>query len=234
MVPDAKGMKPVAIIPARGGSRRIPRKNIAPVGGRPMIVHVIEAARKSNIFSDVMVSTEDKEIAGISAAAGASVIDRPPELATDEAFEVDVYAQVLSALDTVPEYFCAVYPTAIFLQAEDFEKSFALISGKDGPDVIMGVSRYPIHPFKALATDGNGFLQMIHPDKCLQRSQTYPEYVASNGTFYWFRTDNYLRYKTYYPARLKGYELPPSRAPDIDEPDDLKIAEALMSLQKKI
>ena len=224
-------MKPVAIIPARGGSKRIPRKNIADMNGLPMLAYPVKAALESGVFSHVIVSTEDQEIKEIARKYGAEALDRPPELAGDEAFETEVYKQVLGTLEELPEFFCGIYPTAILLEPEDFKKSFALFDEKPQSDVIMSVSRYPIHPFKAMEESGEGYLQMVHPKECLMRSQTYPHYVASNGTFYWFRTRAFQNNPSYYQKHLRGYELPASRAVDIDEPEDLKMARAMLKIK---
>ncbi len=227
-------MKPVAIIPARGGSKRIPRKNIADMNGLPMLAYPVRTAVESGVFSHVIVSTEDQEIKEIAKKYGAEVVDRPPELATDQAFETEVYKQVLGTLDQQPEFFCGIYPTAILLEPEDFKKSFALFSEEPQSDVIMSVSRYPIHPFKALEAGDEGYLSMVHPKECLMRSQTYPHYVASNGTFYWLRTSAFLKDPTYYTQRLRGYELPSDRAVDIDEPEDLDMARAMLKIKNAV
>lgn len=226
-------MKPVAIIPARGGSKRLPRKNILPLLGKPMIGWPIEAALESGVFADVIVSTEDDEIKNIALGCGARVVDRPAELATDTAMEIDVYAQVLSTLPQKPDMFCAIYATAVLLKADDFKKSYQTFQASDA-DAMMSVSEYAIHPFKAMEENDNGFLEMVHPVECKRRSQTYPRYVASNGTFYWLRSEAYAQHKSYYPPRLMPYVLPSSRAADIDTAEDLKIAEALLKVQHGI
>ena len=225
-------MSAIAIIPARGGSKRIPRKNIADIEGRPMLSYPVEAALGAGIFDEIIVSTEDTEIKSIAEKYGARVIDRPADMATDTAMEIEVYKQVLENLNTRPDYICALYPTAIFVNADDLKGGLEAITGDGKPDAVMSVSRYPIHPFKALESDSEGFLQMVYPTECLQRSQTYPHYVASNGTFYWLRTDAYLKNLTYYPDRLRGYEIPAERAVDIDEPSDLDLARALMRIKR--
>lgn len=224
-------MKPVAIIPARGGSKRLPRKNILPVAGKPMIGWPIQAALESGVFADVIVSTEDNEIKKIALECGAKVVDRPAELATDTAMEIDVYEQVLSALPHKPDMFCAIYATAVLLHPEDFQTSHEAF--KDA-DAMMSVSDYAIHPFKALHENKDGFLEMVHPVECKQRSQTYPRYVASNGTFYWLNTEAYMQHKSYYPPRLMPYILPSTRAVDIDTAEDLKIAEAMLKVQHEL
>jgi N-acylneuraminate cytidylyltransferase len=224
-------LKPVAIIPARGGSKRLPRKNILPVAGKPMIAYPLTAALESGVFERVIVSTEDGEIAAIARQYGADVITRPADLATDTAMEIEVYEQVLNTLPAKPNMFCAIYATAILLQAEDFRNAYTAFQAKPGAGGMMSVSEYPIHPFKALEEDKSGFLQMVHPEECLQRSQTYPHYVASNGTFYWLRTSAYEAQKTYYQQNLMPYLLPLARAVDIDTDEDLKQAEALLRLR---
>ncbi|MCD8571101.1 MAG: pseudaminic acid cytidylyltransferase [Alphaproteobacteria bacterium] len=225
--------KPVAIIPARGGSKRLPRKNILPVMGKPMIAWPIEAALQSGVFETVIVSTEDDEIADIAKAHGAAVVKRPDDLASDTAMEIDVYAQVLASLPAAPQSFCAIYATAILLQPDDFQKSFAAFNAQPEADAMMSVSEFPIHPFKALSENSAGFLEMVHPKECLQRSQTYPRYTASNGTFYWLRTAAYNKQKTYYQPHLLPYILPASRAVDIDTLEDLKMAEAMLRINQE-
>jgi N-acylneuraminate cytidylyltransferase len=215
--------KPVAVIPARGGSKRLPRKNIAEAAGRPMIAWPVEAALDSGIFSEVIVSTDDAEIAAISAKAGARVIERPADLATDTAHETLVYRHVLDTLGTeAPDHFCALYPTALLITKDDLRESF--VQFETGADVVMAVSEYPIHPYKALKQRDDGFYGMVYPVDCKMRSQTYPHYVASNGTFYWFRTRAFLDSQTYYPDRLAVHILPGTRAVDIDTAADLEIA----------
>lgn len=226
-------MKPVAIIPARGGSKRLPRKNILPLEGKPMIAWPIAAALESGVFETVIVSTEDEEIADISRQYGAEVVKRPPELATDTAMEIDAYAQVLKNLPAQPECFCAIYATAILLEPEDFQKSYEVFHVRPDADALMSVSEFSIHPFKALEENSAGFLDMVHPKECVQRSQTYPRYVASNGTFYWLRTSAYNRQKTYYQPHLLSYILPANRAVDIDTAEDLKMAEAFLRLKRE-
>lgn len=219
-------MKTAAIIPARGGSKRIPRKNIAPLGGLPMLAHPVKACLVAGIFDQVIVSTEDAEIAAVAEKHGARAVARPPELASDSAEETDAYVQVLDVLaaeGAKPDFFCAVYPTAVFVTPDDLRDSYEKMRNS-GADVLMGVSSYSIHPFKALKENGHGFLTMVYPEQCLQRSQAYPHYVASNGTFYWFRTEGFLESPTYYPEKLVGYELPRDRAVDIDTKEDYEWA----------
>lgn len=225
-------MSAIAIIPARGGSKRIPRKNIIPIEGKPMLAYPIQSALQSNLFDRVIVSTDDAEIKDIAISYGAEINDRPAELATDTAFEVDVYKQVLESLSEKPEFFCGIYPTAIFIEASDLQNSFSSMQTPPEPDALMAVSRYSIHPYKALQENADGYWTMVYPQECLMRSQTYPDYVASNGTFYWLRTEAFLQKPSYYQTKLRTYTLPAHKGLDIDEPEDLESAKAFMRLRK--
>jgi pseudaminic acid cytidylyltransferase len=224
----------LAIIPARGGSKRLPRKNIALVAGRPVIAYPISSALKSGLFHSVVVSTEDDEIAEISRRAGATVIARPAALATDEAHEFAACTHVLDKLaeeHADPVAFCIIYPTAAFILPDDLIQSAAMLDGPPEADVVMAVLEYPIHPYKALKASQNGYLEMMFPVEAKLRSQFYPKMVASCGTFYWMRATHFRKDQNYYPRRLVGYELPPYRAIDIDTPADLAWAEKLMRVR---
>lgn len=222
-------MNAIAIIAARGGSKRLPRKNIKNLGGAPMITYPIRAAMKSNIFDQIIVSTEDDEIADISRAEGVHISVRPMELATDSARVTHVCKQVLAELELVvqlPEFICSIYPTAAFISSTDLVESHSYF--KDRPDVnyVMAVAEYPIHPFKALE-EQNGFLQPVWPDKNKGKSNFFPKQVASCGTFYWARTKEFLKSEEFSGEGLIGYELPFERALDIDNEADFMLAEKL-------
>jgi len=226
---------PIAIIPARGGSKRLPRKNVLPIGGKPMLVWPIEACLESGVFQSVIVSTDDDEIAVAAQKAGARIIIRPPETATDTAHESMAYKHVLYTLaaeNITPAYFCGIYATAILLESQDFQGAFKKIQ-TSGADVVMGVSSYDLHPYKALEKAPSGHLKMVHPEWCLQRSQLYPHYVASNGTLYFFRTAAFLKNPSYYPEKLAGYEIEGTRAIDIDTEEDYELAEFMMRYRQR-
>ena len=219
-------MKPIAILPARGGSKRIPRKNIADFCGQPLISYPIEACLAADIFSDVIVSTDDTEIAAIAESYGASSDARPASLGGDTVPAIQVLKELLERRypnQSYPDDFCLVYPIAAFLTADDITKSFAQLQGYD---CVMGVSSFPIHPYKAMA-EINGSLAPLWPELNMRQSQNFPEAVASNGTFCWLNTEAFLTNGTLYPERLKGYEIPLERAVDIDTPDDFARAQRL-------
>jgi N-acylneuraminate cytidylyltransferase len=220
-------MKKVAIIPARGGSKRLPRKNVLPILGKPMFAYPIQAALQSGMFERVLVSTEDEEIRGAALEAGAEVLDRPHELARDRARVVDVCKHVLEILDennALPDYFCCLYATAIFITPEDLKKSFQLFKQDPTPDVVMGVSDFNLHPVQALE-EKDGFLSPKWPEYIGVQSQFHPKLVASNGTLYWARTNYFVKNPSFYCSRLKGYKIPKQRSIDMDTQEDFAFAQ---------
>lgn len=215
--------KPIAIIPARGGSKRIPRKNIADVNGKPLLAYPVNTCLTSGLFSEVIVSTEDDTIADVARQYGASIESRPMELAQDTSPASLACKDLLLKRyedDTRPDHFCMVYPMAIFLEPADLVESLNKLDGCDG---VLGVSDFSIHPYKALV-EKDGFLTALWPKLNLKQSQHYPRTLGSNGTFYWGRTSSFVESPGFYPTRLKSHVIPPWRAIDIDTPDDLEHA----------
>ncbi len=214
---------PIAIIPARGGSKRIPRKNIADVNGKPLLAYPVETCLASGLFSEVVVSTEDDEIADVARQFGASIEMRPAELAKDTAPASLACRDLLLHRyepDSRPKNFCMVYPMAIFLEAADLVESMRKLDGCDG---VMGVSDFSIHPYKAMI-EKDGYLAALWPDLNLMQSQQYPRTLGSNGTFYWGKTSSFVESPNFYPKLLKSHIIPPWKAIDIDTPDDLEHA----------
>lgn len=222
-------MSIVAIIPARGGSKRLSKKNIIPVQGKPMLTYPVINAIKSELFDKVIVSTEDKLIGQVGQEAGAMVIKRPERLSQDRSTVVEVCEHVLGELGKegiVPDYFCCIYATAIFLTPKDMIKAFQLLTESSEANVVMGVSKFNLQPVQALETV-NGFLSPKWPEYAKVQSQFHPPLVVSNGTLYWAKTERFLQQKTFYDKNLIGYEIPWVRALDIDTPESLQIVKAL-------
>jgi CMP-N-acetylneuraminic acid synthetase len=221
-------MPRAVLIPARGGSKRLPRKNILEVGGLPMLAHPIACARASGLFEHILVSTEDAEIAEAARAQGAEVIDRPAEIAGDRA----TVAQVcLHALEAVPEIerLCCIYATAILLRPETLRAGHDLLDAAPQADFIMGVSEYEHPPVQALKADEQGYLSYMWPEWRGVQSQFQPRLVVSNGSFYWARADALRAEKTFYGRRLKGCVVPADQVADIDTPADLERARRLFA-----
>ena len=206
---ESKIFKCVAIIPARGGSKRLKRKNVVDFYGVPIIERVISNAKKSNLFTDVIVSTDDKEIADLSAKSKARVFMRGVILSDDKATVVNVCADVLSRvkkeLGYNPDMFCCIYATAVLLTKEDLIESYSLMSRKPAADVVMGVSKYEIHPLRAMEVRGDSFLTPKQSKGVSGKSQDFPDYCASNGTLYWARSKSFFNNLTFYPKKLKEF-----------------------------
>lgn len=214
----------IAVIPARGGSKRLPRKNILPLGNRPMIFYPIKTAMDSGLFENVFVTTDDEEIKQKSSECGALVIDRPTDTATDTAHELSAVWHLVEQLEHRPDQICVLYPTAAFIEPDDLIASAKIIENDPSIEVLMSATRYPIHPFKALEKNKDGFWQPMFPVESKLRSQEYPELFASNGTFYWFDGAKFNEASSYYCQALKVYELPAGRAIDIDTQEDYEQA----------
>lgn len=219
-------MNQIAIIPARGGSKRLPRKNILPINGKPMITYPISAALKSKMFDAVIVSTEDDEIADIAEQQGAVVQWRPLELAQDRSTVVQVCTQVL----TLPQYqgveaFCCIYATAVLLQEQDIVSSRQLLDIET--NVVMGVTQYNYQPVQALKQQ-NGYLSLMWPEYGNIQSQFYPELCVDTGTLYWAKTATFLKSATFYGSTLRGYPIDNNKTVDINTAQDYERAKRLL------
>lgn len=209
----------VAIVPARGGSKRLPRKNILPLAGQPLLARVVTVLHASGLFDRVLVSTEDQEIAAVASAAGADVLVRDGSLATDRATVAQVCLDVVSKYADI-EQFCCLYPTAVLVRPETLQASFVQFQQSPMTDYLMGVSEYVHPPMQALVTNQAGFLEYLWPEYRGVQSQFFPATVVSNGTFYWARVAAFLRDKTFYGQRLQGFVVPESEVCDLNTPAD--------------
>ncbi|MEQ9490358.1 MAG: acylneuraminate cytidylyltransferase family protein [Alphaproteobacteria bacterium] len=229
---------PTAIIPARGGSKRLPRKNILPLGGSPAITYPIKAAIESDLFDRVIVSTEDNEIADIAAGAGAEIHDRKGSLASDRAGVVDVCLDVLDAATGAGqsiESICCVYATAVMIRAEDLVKAAAVFENgpPSRPNGVMCVSEYNYYPHSALyETDGG--LSPFFPEMVNKSRHEVPRLLASNGTFYMVRSDVLRKDRSFYVDRLAAYVVDKYRALDIDTPEDYAFATRVFPLLQEL
>lgn len=219
-------MRCVALIPARGGSKRLPRKNILPFRGRPMIAWTIEAAKKSSLFDDVVVSTEDAEIAEISAAEGAHVITRPSSLADDQTRLVEVFQHSLASLLTRPQRFCALLANCPLRKAEHIVASRRLLDTESATAVLSVVSYGWTPAARAMRRSGRG-MEPVFTSLYGQKSQAFPELFCPSGAVFWSDTDAFLSCREIYRADLQPYFIPWHAGIDIDDVNDLKLAEAL-------
>ena len=218
----------IAIIPARGGSKRIPRKNISSFRGKPMMAWSIEAALQSTIFDIVMVSTDDPEISAIAKSFGAEVPFRRSDQASDDyATTADVIKEVLAAyscLGTVFENACCVYPTAPFVVASDLQEGYEQLKKSDF-DVIMPITAFSYPVWRSLKSDERGRVSMNFPEHLQSRSQDLTPAYHDAGQWYWFRIQPFLKHGTLIAENTGSVELSELRVQDIDTPEDWILAE---------
>ena len=225
-------MSNIAIIPARGGSKRIPRKNLAPFDGVPMIVRSIRTALDSGLFDQVVVSTDDAEIADVARAHGAEVpFLRPAQLADDF---TGTAAVIVHALQQLPgfEYACCVYATAPLLQVRYLRQGYELLAQHPDKSFAFSVCNFGFPVQRALTLDGQGALTALYPEFRDTRSQDLPEAFQDAGQFYWGRSDAWLRGEVVYSPASLPVILPRHLVQDIDTPEDWKRAEYLYAALK--
>lgn len=226
----------VAVIPARGGSKRIPRKNVKPFCGRPMIAWSIEAARESGCFDRILVSTDDREIAELALHYGAEVpFLRPAQLADDHTGTGAVLCHAIEWLGErgeLPELVCCLYATAPFVLPEDIGRGLALLEEK-GCDFAFSVTSYPFPIQRAIRITPEGRVQMFHPEQFQTRSQDLEEAFHDAGQFYWGRAEAWLSQKPIFGPGSVPVLLPRHRVQDIDTEEDWQRAELMFQAWKK-
>ncbi len=218
--------KPICIIPARGGSKRIPRKNILSFNGKPLIAWSIETALSSNVFSKVIVSTDDREIADVSKNHGADVpFIRDANLADDFTTTADVILDAMSWIEQT-EHACCLYPTAPLLKVEDIQSAYEKLK-QEKVDCILSVTEFDFHPLRAFETSDDGKLDFKWPENALSRSQDLPNLLHDAGAFYFFNSEAFLNQKKLIMENTIGHQIERSRAVDIDTPEDFEFAKQL-------
>ncbi|KAB0287454.1 pseudaminic acid cytidylyltransferase [Vibrio fortis] len=223
----------IAVIPARGGSKRIPRKNIKPFHGKPMIAYSIEAAKASGCFDKVIVSTDDLEIAEVAKAYGADVpFLRPGDISDDYATTMDVMEHAIRwckgegwQIDAV----CCLYATAPFILPEDLQKGYELIRD-DTVKFVFSATSFPFPIQRAIKLDEQGSVSMFSPENEQVRSQDLEEGYHDAGQFYWGQTTAFLNKLSIFSPHSKVVLLPRCRVQDIDTPEDWELAEKLFSI----
>lgn len=221
----------LAIIPARGGSKRVPRKNMLALAGRPLIAWTIEAALKSSYIDTVVVTSDDDEILAVSAKWGASIIKRPDHLADDTATTFDAIKHAIDSMQKQYDFIVLLQPTSPLRNATHIDESIELLLAKQS-DAVISVCPMDHSPLwsNTLPDDGNmrGFL----PDVILnKRSQDLETYYRLNGAIYICRADKLLNEKTFFiKNNIFAYKMDKEDSVDIDENIDFKIAEAIMHI----
>ena len=229
-------MNSVAIIPARGGSKRIPRKNLKLFDGVPMIVRSIRTAIDSGLFSQVVVSTDDPAIAELARSAGAQVpFMRPAALADDFTGTAAVIAHALQALCEQGQQFdyaCCIYATAPLLQARFLKQGLQLLEQHPDRSFAFSVCDFGFPVQRALTVDDQGALTALYPEFRETRSQDLPAAYQDAGQFYWGRSKAWLSGEVLYSPASLPVMLPRFLVQDIDTPEDWKRAEFLYAALK--
>lgn len=228
-------MKFLAIIPARGGSKRIPRKNIKNFAGQPIIKYSIDAAISSGLFDEIMVSTDDQEIAEVAKSLGASIpFFRSKTNSIDTATTIPVLEEVIAEYKKIGQefgYVYCIYPTALFITGERLKLARKMIIDKNADAVIpVTKSSYPIQ--RALKIE-DGIVKMFWPENAGVRSQDLEPSYFDCGQFYLFKVSSLLEQKTLYPRNSIPLIVPEHEAQDLDNEEDWKIAELKFNLLKE-
>lgn len=224
----------LALIPARGGSKSVPRKNVRLVAGKPLIAWSIEAARSSDLICRVVVSTDDPEIAEVSRQLGAEIpFMRPPELARDETPALPVLAHALNWLEYHegfrPEYLILLQPTSPLRTAEDIDQAIRLARSKDA-DSVISVTEAHSHPYWTKTVTDEGRLEDFIPTpKGLERRQDLPPAYMVNGAIYIVKPRIIIEEKTLYTQKTYAYIMLAEHSIDIDKPSDMHMAELLLT-----
>lgn len=216
----------IAVIPARGGSKRVPRKNLHPINGKPLIAHVIQAAVRSQLFDRVVVSSEDAEILQVSEQAGAIAYKRPEALADDMTHVGPVVDNYLQQLTTPPDSVCLLYATALLLQPRHLQEAFTLLKEPKTASVLS-ITEFEAPIQRAYEMNEGGQIQMAQPEFFNWRSQDLPKRFRDAGMFAWRKLSAPPN------GQRLGYIIPKTQAVDIDTHEDLLLAQALYEFFSK-
>ena len=225
----------LCVIPARGGSKRIPRKNIREFCGKPIIAWSIEIATQSGCFDKIIVSTEDTEMASIGQQYGADIpFKRPAELSDDYTVTTEVISHAVNwyidhgiNLTAV----CCIYPTAVLMQAEDLREGLKTLLSNN-LDYVFPVTNFAFPIQRALKINGEGRTEMFIPEHLNTRSQDLEEAWHDAGQFYWGNSKAWLNKKPIFSSNSMPICIPSYRVQDIDTPDDWERAQLLFEILK--
>lgn len=215
-------MRMLALIPGRGGSKRLPRKNMLPFRGRPMVAWSVRAALEADIFAKVVVTTDDDEIATAGKAEGAEVLRRPAHLGSDTVRLLQVAQHALSVIGDTYDGFCMLMANCPLRDARDVRASHQAFVGRRDRAALMSVFDYNWSPPSWALREKDGYIHLIDPDEKLlgpRGSLTCP-----SGALRWQWMDAFAAEPNWYPARLIGHRLPWWRALDIDDGVDYEAA----------
>jgi pseudaminic acid cytidylyltransferase len=225
----------LAVIPARGCSKRIPRKNIRPFLGVPLLARTVALLRDANVFDRIVVSTDDDEIASVAAAAGAEVpFRRPAELSGDRAITAPVIEHAVRAMDASgfhAQFVCCVYPAAVLAQVADIRAAYVTL--RQVPlDYVFAATSFP-YPIQRALRRTDGGCEMFWPEHKESLSQDLEPAFHDAGQFYWGRRESWLEGRPVFSPRSRMLLLPRYRVQDIDLPEDWERAELIFELLQR-
>jgi pseudaminic acid cytidylyltransferase len=226
----------VAIITARGGSKRIPRKNIKYFLGKPIIAYSIEAALNAGCFDEVMVSTDDNEIAEIAIQLGAKVpFLRSSTSSNDFATTAEVIVEVLNSYKQIGRNFseaCCIYPTAPFVDSKKLKNAMELLRSSDS-DSVIPVTEFSFPILRSFKMDENSKVEFNWPENALKRSQDLPKAYHDCGQFYCINVQRFLQHKKLVTDNTSAIVMPNTEVQDIDNEEDWTLAEIKYSFLQK-
>ena len=221
----------IALIPARGGSKRVPRKNIIPFFNHPLLAYTIAAAINSGLFNRIVVSTDDEEISDVAVSHGAEVIERPAELANDQATLVDVTIHALEYLKVTPESveaFCQLMPNCPLRLSTDIRAQYEVFTTERRAFQISAVPFRSMYPQWSLEMNDGGIGRWYFGEKYLTLSQELHPLVCPTGAIWWMRTREFFEQRRFYGDPFHVYLMDANRGLDIDTQEDLELAEILV------
>lgn len=233
----ARAERVLCLVPARGGSKRLPGKNIAPLDGRPLLAYTLDAAHNSGLFDEIVVSTDDAAVAEVARRARAVVpFTRPAEHADDRARIVDVCLHALTALEGRGRAYDVLYvlqPTCPLRTATDIREAWRLFVDAGAP-ALVSVTDFDHPPFWALSAEADGRLSPLWGADAMRKTQELPRVVRPNGAIAIARVEALRRERTFYGAGVIGYHMPRWRSIDIDDAEDLAVAECLLEHRARL
>lgn len=226
----------VAIIPARGGSKRIPGKNIKIFAGKPIIAYSIEVALQAKVFDRIIVTTDSEDIARVARDYGAETpFIRPPELSDDFTATAPVISHALKWLqdnDSICRYACCIYATAPFVQAHYLKEGYALLR-ESQVSSVFSVTSFPFPIFRSLKIKEDDHLAMFWPEHEMTRSNDLPEAYHDAGQFYWLNCETFMKDEKLYGKDALPVILPRYLVQDIDTLEDWQTAEYMFEVLRR-
>jgi CMP-N,N'-diacetyllegionaminic acid synthase len=230
-------MNVLALIPARGGSKSIPKKNIVPVGGKPLIVWTIEAAQKSSYINKIVVSSDSEEILSIGKSYGAEILKRPDHLASDTASYDSVVDHSIKELESFgykPDLLICLQPTSPLRSADDIDRGVKILLDNEVARALVGVIKTDSKILKSFLIDENGFIKGVAGDDFpFMNRQELPQVFKPNGALYIIHREALKEGKLFVPGATIHYEMDIERSLDVDNPEDLEEIERYLKKIKK-